>query len=161
MPAAKPTSTGQVLPMPSPACSNAGCSSDQKLAATITPEAKPSSVFWMRLANLSPRNSTIAEPAIVPTKGNSNSGKISLQTINFSFFCATNIPPFCLKTIEKSKKITKFCTPPFALFPLLHKKRGCPERATSKVNRKNDYSSCERIQSDGSGLFNPFKAVFC
>ena len=69
MPAAKPTSTGQVLPMPSPACSNAGCSSDQKLAATITPDAKPSIALFV-FPVMPPRIiSTRAAPSTVPQKG--------------------------------------------------------------------------------------------
>ena len=68
-PAANPVSTGHVLPMPSPTCSNAGCNSDQKLAATITPDANPSialfvfSVIPLRII------STIAAPSAVPKKG--------------------------------------------------------------------------------------------
>ena len=68
-PAAKPASTGHVLPMPSPTCSSAGCSSDQKLAATITPDAKPSIELFV--LSLMPLRiiSTIAAPSAVPKKG--------------------------------------------------------------------------------------------
>ena len=62
----------------------AGMSSDHTDAATITPEAKPRRMLRVRAANLSLRNSTDAEPIIVPTKGINNRGKISLQTINSS-----------------------------------------------------------------------------
>jgi hypothetical protein len=58
----------------------------------------------MRSANLSPRNSTVDEPIIVPAKGIKSSGNISFQSIKYLVFCATNIPPFSCKTIEKSKK---------------------------------------------------------
>ena len=68
-PAAKPASTGQVLPMPSPTCSRAGCSSDQKLAATITPDAKPSIELFV-FSLMPPRIiSTMAAPSAVPKKG--------------------------------------------------------------------------------------------
>ena len=69
MPTAKPASTGHVLPMPSPACSSAGCSNDQKLAATITPDAKPSIALFM--LSLMPLRSmkTIAAPRAVPRNG--------------------------------------------------------------------------------------------
>ena len=69
IPAAKPASTGQVLEMPSPTCSSAGCNSDQKLAATITPDAKPNiallvfPVIPLRII------STTAAPSTVPKNG--------------------------------------------------------------------------------------------
>ena len=59
----------QVLPMPSPTCSRAGCSSDQKLAATITPDAKPSIAPFV-FSLMPPRIiSTMAAPSAVPKKG--------------------------------------------------------------------------------------------
>ena len=69
MPAAKPTSTGQVLPMPSPTCSSAGCNSDQKLAATITPDAKPSIALFVFSVIPLRSISTTDAPNTVPRKG--------------------------------------------------------------------------------------------
>ena len=69
MPAAKPASTGQVLAMPSPTCSNAGCSSDQKQAATITPDAKPSIALFVRSVIPLRSMNTIDAPSAVPKKG--------------------------------------------------------------------------------------------
>ncbi len=69
IPAAKPASTGHVLAMPSPVCSSAGCSSDQKLAATITPDAKPSIALFV-FSLMPPRiMSTIDAPSAVPKNG--------------------------------------------------------------------------------------------
>ena len=78
IPAIKPPRTGHALPKPSPACSNAGCSSDQKLAATITPEAKPSIVLFVRSEILLRNMSTVAAPIIVPKSGMLNPKNISI-----------------------------------------------------------------------------------
>ena len=69
IPAAKPVSTGQVLPIPSPTCSSAGCNSDQKLAATITPDAKPSIALFVRSVIPLRSMNTIDAPSAVPRKG--------------------------------------------------------------------------------------------
>jgi hypothetical protein len=52
-------------------------SNDHTDAATITPEAKPSSVRCTLLAERSPTNSTVAAPITVPANGIAKSGKIS------------------------------------------------------------------------------------
>lgn len=52
------------------ASSMAGISNDQTEAATMTPEAKPSSVFCNLKAALSPTNNTDDAPNAVPRKGN-------------------------------------------------------------------------------------------
>ena len=69
IPAAKPASTGQVLAMPSPTCSSAGCRSDQKQAATITPDAKPSIALFVRSVIPLRNMNTIDAPSAVPRKG--------------------------------------------------------------------------------------------
>ena len=69
MPAANPASTGHVLPIPSPTCSSAGCSNDQKLAATITPDAKPSIALFVRSVIPLRSMNTIDAPSAVPRKG--------------------------------------------------------------------------------------------
>ena len=69
IPDAKPASTGQVLEMPSPTCSSAGCRSDQKQAATMTPDAKPSMALLVFPA-IPPRiRNTMAAPSVVPRNG--------------------------------------------------------------------------------------------
>ena len=87
MPAAKPVSTGHVLPMPLPTCSRAGCSSDQKLAATITPDAKPS-IALLVFSLMPPRIiSTIAAPIAVPRKGIVSPMIVSM-VLKFAFLVA-------------------------------------------------------------------------
>ena len=78
IPAMKPASTGHALPNPSPDCSNAGCSNDQKLAATITPEAKPSMALFVRSEILSRSMKTIDAPIAVPDRGMINPIKVSI-----------------------------------------------------------------------------------
>ena len=63
----------------------AGISNDHTEAATITPEAKPSSVLRICFAWLSLTNSTAEEPNIVPAKGNRSSGSISIVLIASKF----------------------------------------------------------------------------
>ena len=70
MPKRKPTAAGRTDHLPlSASISMAGISSDHTDAATITPEAKPSSAFCKR-TDISPRmKNTKAEPSIVPSRG--------------------------------------------------------------------------------------------
>lgn len=71
MPSRKPTAAGITDCQPSPAVpiSMAGMSSDHTEAATMTPEAKPSSAFCTR-SGISPfMKKTNAEPSIVPNNG--------------------------------------------------------------------------------------------
>ena len=70
MPSRKPPAAGSTLHLPAPAfISMQGMSSDHTEAATMTPEAKPSSTFCSR-GDISWRmKKTNAEPSIVPRKG--------------------------------------------------------------------------------------------
>ena len=73
MPRKKPKSTGIILAnVPSLLCSKAGCNNDQKQAAVITPEAKPSIIFCTLLLILSRSRNTVAAPNVVPMKGVAN-----------------------------------------------------------------------------------------
>ena len=78
MPAMNPTRTGHALAKPLPACSNAGWSSDQKLAATMTPDAKPSMALLVKSDILLRSISTVAAPMTVPKSGTVNPIKISI-----------------------------------------------------------------------------------
>ena len=66
----KPIAAGRTVPMPSPAdISILGISKDHTEAATITPEAKPSSAFCSRAGISFFIKKTKAEPIRVPAKG--------------------------------------------------------------------------------------------
>ena len=69
MPARKPTAAGTTL---LPVISIDGISSDHTLAATITPLAKPSSVFCRRSGISFRMKKTNADPSIVPARGSNN-----------------------------------------------------------------------------------------
>ena len=70
MPNRNPTAAGTTLHFPlSASISIAGMSNDQTAAATITPEAKPKSVFCTRGDMSSFMKKTNAEPSIVPNSG--------------------------------------------------------------------------------------------
>lgn len=70
IPTRKPAITGHVWAMPlPPLCSSAGCNSDQKAAATIMPDAKPSIHLFAMSDIRSRTRNTIAAPKVVPKKG--------------------------------------------------------------------------------------------
>ena len=73
MPKRNPTAAGTTAhACPDVSISIAGISNDQTEAATITPEAKPSSAFCS-LTDISPFIiKTKADPSMVPSKGMSN-----------------------------------------------------------------------------------------
>ena len=90
MPAEKPTAAGTNANFPYPAdISIAGRRSDHTEAATITPDAKPSSIFSTCLFSAFLIKRTQAAPAKVPRNGIMSPTKISisitipfLQTVN-------------------------------------------------------------------------------
>ena len=66
----------------------AGMSSDHTEAATITPEAKPSSDFWSRGDISSRMRKTNAAPSMVPNKGMSSPIANAIYALlNFSLGC--------------------------------------------------------------------------
>ena len=94
IPAAKPARTGHEFENPSPLCSNAGWSKDQKLAATITPEANPSMALLSIPDILSRNMNTIAAPITVPRKGIVSPMIISISSnvfIRFALFCKNSL----------------------------------------------------------------------
>ena len=70
IPRAKPTAAGRNASFPMDEdMSMAGIRSDQTEAATITPDAKPRSVFCTFSFSASLRRNTQAAPAVVPMNG--------------------------------------------------------------------------------------------
>ena len=69
-PTARPTAAGTKAQAPMSAlCSIEGCKSDQMLAATITPAAKPRRIFLSQSGISFLRKKTIEEPRVVPRRG--------------------------------------------------------------------------------------------
>ena len=80
---------------PSPvSISIAGMSSDHTAAATITPDAKPSSDFCRRSDIWSFIRNTNAEPSIVPSSGKSNPMVIVVIILNSFVLSAAKIRLF-------------------------------------------------------------------
>ena len=73
MPIQKPIAEGINESLPKEEdCFRLGSSREKKLAATITPEAKPVSTLISFSSNSFLRNNTQAEPSVVPIKGINN-----------------------------------------------------------------------------------------
>lgn len=73
----KPSEAGKNESLPKlDDCSRHGNNREKKLAATITPEAKPVNILITFSSNSFFRNKTQAEPKVVPRKGISNPCKI-------------------------------------------------------------------------------------
>ena len=108
IPPIKPTRAGiQATTCCASASFIAGMSNDQTDAATITPAAKPKSVFCILAATLSPRNMALDEPITVPTNGIIIMSKISPQFINATFSLLQIYPLFLLNLSKIQKNCRK------------------------------------------------------